>query len=1285
MTTSAEKPDATGTSANTDARGENPYVGPVPLSDGQKLYGRERETDELVDLIVSKRVVLLLSPSGAGKTSLIQAALAPALRELYELQPLPIIRLGYFSSDWGAAATTNRYRLAMLRALERHWPHAEQLADEALAGYSLASYFQQRLRPTPGGDARRYWLLIIDQFEELLTVNPLDVEDKREFLDELGGLLAGLDADDGTQVPIWALFAMREDRVAELEPYLDLIPTALAYRYRLDALALDAAREAISAPAGDRMSSDAAKRLVDDLCTVVVRDAAGVETPRQGRFVEPVQLQVVCRDLWQRIVVGENRSIEAGDVLSSRDASEVDLALRAYFDREVDTAAEEAHVSERRLREWIGSQLITAGGVRTQALRDATAIGDIDVAVGKLIDAHLLRSDVRNDREWVELSHDRLLAPIRAANEAWENAHLKPFQVRAKRWQLADARSDRNWLISGAELVEARNFARQHPDFLNTAEQEFLQASEQEQSRVSGERRRNWALGGTAVAFLLALLGYWIYNLREEKAELAAREQRSEISRQVRGTDDYPAVQALDKLVSLQEQAERVPDGGRQLSARIARTMRERLGGVPSALMRGLTPHGHVVWSLVFTADGRELLAGSWDGRISVQEPATAGPAYMTSDQGAETYQVVLYEPTKLVASTYIDGRVVLWRLQDGALRRIGLLDRSPRSDRRQMTTAAFSADGRMLAVAGWDKVVELWEVADPAAPKLLTTFGRSAAPIQKILFLAPSRHGGEERLASTDLEGNVRIFTIAPGQTGRPPLWREFSIHDHLARKVGIFSAAADPSGRYFVAGDSEGFIHVWDLTAADPGSSGTRLTVAFHGRGQLDAQVRGIAFAPRSLEFVSVGLDGYVIRWQLPEDATGLEDIASRAVAKRYGQVGERLYSAAWQPDSNSVVAVGGTRSIWLVDLDRGNGSVLSHALPFAGMQPSSWREVSMDRASSVIAAAGHDKAIHFWRKVGNRFEQVPQWSLTTTRVAAFALERGGGYLITTDCDGKVLRWALRANAAPQRAVLSGGTGEGEGDVDCVPATPAVSDDDQFLATSVGAHLSLWRRGGGDSWRMQSTQVLTRPVVDPSQARNVDPIASLAFGARSDRLAVGSQAGLVRLWLKARDNPTFTTDGRWVDAGKNVLALAFHPDGTVLVTGGEDGWLAEWHVPALTRVDKPVPHHERAVTALAFSSPATDKAAVMVSADRDGNVVEWTGGSIANATIDIKPRSGLPINAIALDANGSFLVTAGEELLAWDYSPASVNAAARALIGRADAPRPAPGQSKPARVHSP
>src|SRR3972149_2802924 len=58
-----------------------PYVGPRAYETGETLYGREREARELLLFLISQRIVLLHSPSGAGKTSLVQAGLIPRLRE----------------------------------------------------------------------------------------------------------------------------------------------------------------------------------------------------------------------------------------------------------------------------------------------------------------------------------------------------------------------------------------------------------------------------------------------------------------------------------------------------------------------------------------------------------------------------------------------------------------------------------------------------------------------------------------------------------------------------------------------------------------------------------------------------------------------------------------------------------------------------------------------------------------------------------------------------------------------------------------------------------------------------------------------------------------------------------------------------------------------------------------------------------------------------------------------------------------------------------------------------
>src|SRR3954454_21771236 len=87
-------------------RGTNPFVGPRPFLPGEPLFGRDREIFELRNLLVAERIVVLYSPSGAGKTSLVQAGLIPKMAES-DLRILPSIRVNQppRAGDGGA----NRY------------------------------------------------------------------------------------------------------------------------------------------------------------------------------------------------------------------------------------------------------------------------------------------------------------------------------------------------------------------------------------------------------------------------------------------------------------------------------------------------------------------------------------------------------------------------------------------------------------------------------------------------------------------------------------------------------------------------------------------------------------------------------------------------------------------------------------------------------------------------------------------------------------------------------------------------------------------------------------------------------------------------------------------------------------------------------------------------------------------------------------------------------------------------------------------------------------------------
>ena len=69
----------------------NPYPGARPFSSDETIYGRGREVTELRDLLIARRIVLLYSPSGAGKSSLIEAGLRPRLQ--HDFRVLPTIRV----------------------------------------------------------------------------------------------------------------------------------------------------------------------------------------------------------------------------------------------------------------------------------------------------------------------------------------------------------------------------------------------------------------------------------------------------------------------------------------------------------------------------------------------------------------------------------------------------------------------------------------------------------------------------------------------------------------------------------------------------------------------------------------------------------------------------------------------------------------------------------------------------------------------------------------------------------------------------------------------------------------------------------------------------------------------------------------------------------------------------------------------------------------------------------------------------------------------------------------
>jgi hypothetical protein len=484
----------------------NPFVGPRSFRAGEPLFGRARETAELVDLLIAERVVVMSSPSGAGKSSVINAAMLPRMRDQGFATP-PVMRVSRsLPPEVTIPPGSNRFIVSLLLSLEEgREPASDRVPLHELLTMTFDAYLDDRQRESPNDSQ----VLVFDQFEEILTIDPEQRAAKSEFFDQVGRALR-----DRTR---WALFAMREEFVAALQPYQRAIPTRFATQFRLDLLGIPAAIEAAREPArqaGVEFAAGAAELLVANLAIVRVQHADGTTGEEPGDHVEPVHLQVVCRRLFDRIP----DAVHVIDSAVGQHVGEASTALADYYEQLARDAAKQAAVSERSVRDWVQRQLITESGIRGEVMQQPAHTAGLDnAAIAVLVAGYIVRAEKRRGATWYELSHDRMIDPIRAANVAWFDAHLSMLQRQAALWHAQNR--PHGLLLRDSALEDAERWAAAPDDPLLAVEREFLEACRAErvaEARARSQARRLRVMSVVSVAALVVALVFYAQSVREQ-------------------------------------------------------------------------------------------------------------------------------------------------------------------------------------------------------------------------------------------------------------------------------------------------------------------------------------------------------------------------------------------------------------------------------------------------------------------------------------------------------------------------------------------------------------------------------------------------------------------------------------------------------------------------------------------------------------------------------------------------------------------------------------------------
>jgi len=243
---------------------ESPWLGLRPFTEGVREYffGRDAEVRDLFQRVVHKPLTVLFGRSGLGKTSLLQAALVPRLRDAGFL-PI-VLRLDYAD---GTASLLRQFVDALVAALTPVLPGLDASLTRLPANARLHwLLFHDPVFGLTAPEAPRP-VVLLDQFEEIFTMSQAMSERQAaatEFLEMLADLVENrvpeslrslLEADDAladrldyAARPAKVLLSVREDFLHLLERYRGRMPALMDNRFELRLLTGPQALEAVIEP-----------------------------------------------------------------------------------------------------------------------------------------------------------------------------------------------------------------------------------------------------------------------------------------------------------------------------------------------------------------------------------------------------------------------------------------------------------------------------------------------------------------------------------------------------------------------------------------------------------------------------------------------------------------------------------------------------------------------------------------------------------------------------------------------------------------------------------------------------------------------------------------------------------------------------------------------------------------------------------------------------------------------------------------------------------------------------
>ena len=1209
----------------------SPYKGLAPFEDSDLdallFFGRERESEVIAANLMAARITVLYGPSGVGKSSVLRAGVAHRLRQE---ECVEVVVFSTWTGD----------------------PVAALIEAAGGSGDSLANALEDTAANV-GGDL----YLILDQFEELFLYHPRG----GRFAEQLAEVLRA----PGLRVNV--LIGIREDALARLDALKAAIPNLLANRLRLDRLDRTAGEAAIVGPirryntlVDVDEAVDVEPALVDDVLDEVT--AGRVELSVAGRGVaagggadegriEAPYLQLVLARLWEVESERGSRTLRPATLRELGGAERIvedhlERAMAALSPREKGAAAamynflvtpsgtKIAHgvhdlagyaaVDEREASEVL--QRLSAERIVRASSENGPATTRYEIFHDVLADAVLgwrarFEADrrVEEQRQAHERRHRRLLVfgavtliglAVMAGVAIFAFAQRSNARHQAAVAQVQRARAEER----GQKLLKQTTLLkRKTKEALSAKKQAQVNAQQANAAKLDALSEKARAEHNGALATQLAAQAEAARN----RAERLVKETRIQRNKAVHARAVTIHEKKLGHARELVASARALLDSNPRQSVRTAlaaaRTFR-RLRVPPSTPLEDRLRNGLLALRLQAKLSGRGAVRAarfSPDGTLAL----VAGKGGARLYDLAHRFKVLRLKPSvgladavfspdgSLVAGAGADHAVHIWNTATG-------FPVSTLSHDAAVLSLAFSPNGRLIATGSADGKARVWSVAGGLpAPPFTHDRGTRGVAVLMVSFSPDSK-----RLLTVGGDRYARIFTI--GGPDSPLL---------LNNVVLVNSARFSHDGKLVATGGSDLIVRTWDSVTGEKldefPTTGQTTDLAFSpddrllaAAGTIDTTARiwnvstgdlvgivsghrsgvqSVTFSPDGRSILTTGRDGKVF---VSRSSDGLLQ------APLLGQRGS-VPNASFSPDGRRVITAGedGFARIWNADVDvAGAGppgtprNLGSHVLPVTA--------VGYSPNGKLVLSAGADGTARLWRRDGSALKLEHGDAVTC---ASFS--KNGALVITGSADGTARVW--RTASGTLVAVLPHGA----------PVNAARLSPDGRTAVTAGSD------GSARLWNVRAAKLL-------HTLQHAKAVNDARFDRSGSRLVTAGDDGTAAVW-RVRDGMRLAT---LTGHTSGIVAAAFSPDGRHIATASLDSTARIWNARTGAKVWT-LAGHTAALTALAFSPDGRQLATS--SSDRDVRV--WNVKSGAQLAL-LRLHAG-PVLDVAFSADGRWIASAG------------------------------------------